>query len=748
MEYVYMGIFSSVFNWVLDRIFTPVFEWLAKLLNTVLSWLFNKVLGPLLQNILWPLIQQTLKLIMSILAGVLYAILAKLLTILDNINKVFDYMIGLENITYVAESGSKGESMALLDAFIFKMPGVSTAFWMINFAGLTLAMVLAIIAVSKSTLDLDFDNRRPVSKVMSSLLKCVVNLFTVQFFVYFMIKLSAIILSGVNSAMNQISENGASTTLGRIIFCVVSMNAATNTEYNLDTSKTPGAIGISDKVRNPFYLGTKDFTNTNVVKESFDLAKFDYLMGYALALFMIVIMIACVVVFIRRIYDVLILYLTSPYFIAMMPIDDGQRFGAWRELFIGKLFSGFGMVMAMKLYIMLCPAIMGGSLIFSNDSPELNYMAKMLFLLGGAWATLKSGTVVTNLISAGAGADESQTANATSGALFAAGGSVAGVATAAAFRGIGSAVGSKFSKARQSRSESQKAFDDTKFKKNGNTSGGGETSRPSVGSETSGPPVGRETPAPVSTSARRETPEPVSTSEGRETPAPASTSEGRETPAPASTSEGRETPEPVNTSAGRETPAPANAAVSNASGASGSQKKYFADQKGGKQTDSLALGFKKYKMNDGSTRIGFNFGGKLLGVKRDEKGTKFQLMGISWRKGNDGKINKVSVFGAVKRKRGVDGELHTSKVNFAGLKYTANSETGELKFTDFNMLGIHREQQENGEYRVTSALGGLYQESFAKQEDGSLQTVGIRFMGKNMWIDEEAAKHNRNQNES
>jgi hypothetical protein len=340
----------------------------------------------------------------------------------------------------------------------------------------------------------------------------------------------------------------------------------------------------------------------------------------------------------------------------------------------------------------------------------------MLFLLGGAWATLKSGTVVTNLISAGAGADESQTANATSGALFAAGGSIAGVATEAAFRGIGSAVGSKFSKARQSRSESQKAFDDTKFKKNGNTSAGGETSRPAAGGETSGPPV--------------------------------STSEGRETPAPASTTAGGETPAPASTSGGGETLAPANASGTNVSGASGSPKKYFADQKGGRQTDSLALGFKKYKMNDGSTRMGFNFGGKLLGVKRDEKGTKFQLMGISWRKGNDGKVNKVSVFGAVKRKRGVDGEMHTSKVNFAGLKYTANSETGELKFTDFNMLGIHREQQENGEYRVTSALGGLYQESFAKQEDGSLQTVGIRFMGKNMWIDEEAAKHNRNQNES
>jgi hypothetical protein len=588
--------------------------------------------------------------------------------------------------------------MALLDAFIFKMPGVSTAFWMINFAGLTLAMVLAIIAVSKSTLDLDFDNRRPVSKVMSSLLKCVVNLFTVQFFVYFMIKLSALILSGVNAAMNQISENGASTTLGRIIFCVVSMNAATKTEYNLDTSKNPGAIGIGDAVRNPFYLGTKDFTNTKVVKESFDLAKFDYLMGYALALFLIVVMIACVVVFIRRIYDVLILYLTSPYFIAMMPIDDGQRFGAWRELFIGKLFSGFGMVMAMKLYIMLCPAIMGGSLIFSKDSPELNYMSKMLFLLGGAWATLKSGTVVTSLISAGAGADESQTANMTSGALFAAGGRVAGAATEVAFRGIGSAVGSKFSKARQNRNESQQAFDRTKYNaKNGESASGSSSGGNSFGG---------------------------------------GTSMGGGTSAAGASMGGGSSSAGIGASGG----------VAASSGASGSPKKFFADQKGGKQIASYPLGFKKYKMNDGSTRTGFNLGGKLLGVKRDEKGTKFQFMGMSIRRGNDGKVSKVSL-GVVKRKRGVDGKMHTSKVNVAGLKYTANSETGELKFTDLNMLGIHREQQENGEYRVTSALGGLYQQSFAKQEDGSLQTAGVRFMGMNLKLDEQAAEHNRNLNQ-
>jgi hypothetical protein len=771
MEYVYMGIFSSVFNWVLNKIFTPVFEWLAKLLNTVLSWLFNNVLGPLLQKVLWPLIEQLIKMIMTILAGVLYGILAQLLTFLDNINKMFDYMIGLEKITYQASSGAQ-ESMTLLDAFVFKMPGVNTAFWMINCAGLTLALMLAIISVSKSSLDLDFENRRPISKVMSSLFKCVINLFTVQLFVYFMIKLSALILSGINLAMNQIAENGGSTTLGRIIFCVVSMNAATDTAYNLDTA-TNIEVGINDAVRSDFYLGTKSYADSKVVAKSFDLAKFDYLMGYALALFLIVVMIACVVVFIRRIYDVLILYLTSPYFIAMMPIDDGQRFGAWRELFIGKLFSGFGMVMAMKLYIMLCPAIMGGSLIFSDKSPELNYMAKMLFLLGGAWATLKSGTIVTSLLSAGAGADESQTANMTSGAIFAAGGTVAGAATGAIFSGVGSAIGKKFSKSRQERSESQQKFESTKFKGDGASAGsstsiGGGTSAGSSTSIGGGSSVGgSSTPVIGNAPAIGSTP-----AIGSGTPAVGSGSSVGESStqavgnAPAigsSTPPESNTAAPTNdTSTGSNTAAPtgeASRATGNTSGASqapgntasigtgnvsGSVKRpLFEKAERGKVVGSYPLGIKKYQMKDGSTRMGFNLGGKLLGMKRDDKGTKVQFLGMSMRFGKDGKVNKFNILGVGSGKRGTDGNFHTAKLNIAGFKFRANSDDGKLKMTDIQMIGLHREQQENGEYRVTSALGGLYQQSFAKNEDGSLETAGVRFMGMNLKINEEAAEHNR-----
>jgi hypothetical protein len=155
------------------------------------------------------------------------------------------------------------------------------------------------------------------------------------------------------------------------------------------------------------------------------------------------------------------------------------------------------------------------------------------------------------------------------------------------------------------------------------------------------------------------------------------------------------------------------------------------------------MSFKKYKMKDGSERLGFKFGGSLLGVKRDGKGTKLQFLGMSVRLGADGKVNKFSILGMGSGKRGKDGKFHTSKLNIAGCKMRANSKDGKLQLTDFGLIGLHRERQENGEYRTTSIAGGLFQQSFAKQKDGTLQRAGVRCMGMNLMINEDAAKHNK-----
>ena len=59
MEYSYMGIFSTIFNWILEKILSPVFQFISKLLSSALSWIFNTVLAPVLKEVFWPIVERT-----------------------------------------------------------------------------------------------------------------------------------------------------------------------------------------------------------------------------------------------------------------------------------------------------------------------------------------------------------------------------------------------------------------------------------------------------------------------------------------------------------------------------------------------------------------------------------------------------------------------------------------------------------------------------------------------------------------
>ncbi|WP_432628124.1 Mbov_0396 family ICE element transmembrane protein [Brotaphodocola sp.] len=437
MQFIYIGFWDSLVNKLLNAILKPIVTFLGSLLSKVFSWLFNTVLTPILKSVAVPIFEILLDLLKTVLSGILYSIMAELLKLVDYMEKAFRIIIGLDNVevklagstvwarAFGAFNGTSSggyTSMPITEAF-FSFDAINKAYWMLNFIGLTLALLFATIAVARSSFDLDFEGRRPVSRVLSSLFRSVVNLFTVQLVLMFIVKLASAILAGIDLAMTA-TKGGAATSLGRMVFAMASLDACKIADYNVSKSQM---VGVTDEIRRGYYYSKcpdgqnfkiYDFTNVSDVELNFDLAKMDFLIGYVLAIFLLIIMGACLIVFVQRLMDMLVLYLASPFFVAMIPLDDGERFGKWRELFIGKCFSGFGMVVAMQLYVMLCPAIMDSTLRMSKNSVEFDYLCRMLFLVGGAWAILKSGNMITGLLSESAGSAEAQTASVAAGVGF------------------------------------------------------------------------------------------------------------------------------------------------------------------------------------------------------------------------------------------------------------------------------------------------------------------------------------------
>lgn len=707
-----MGIFSTIFNWVLNKIFAPVFNFIGGLISDALTWLFNAVLAPLLEDVLWPLIKMALELVFEIIAGVVYSLYAEILSLVDLMCSAFDVLSGLQNVTY------KGQEMSLLEA-VFQIDGFRNAYWYITFMGLLLAGVLAIYATIKSAIDLDFENKRPVSRVLSAFFKCFIQLFTVEFVIFFVIQLSVVILRGVNTAMYQISgDTSGGTTLGRMVFVVSSFKASRDEAWNLGGANAKD-IGIFDKVRKPFYElnGGKSYLNKDQVNDVFYFSKFDYVIGIALALFLLVIMACCLIVFVQRIFDMLLLYLVSPLFVGMIPLDDGEKFGSWRNMFIGKCFSGFGMVMAMKMYLMLCPSIMSGSIKFVKNSVEMDYLTKMVFLLGGAWAVLKSGNIITSLISAEAGSSETTTAQAgMAGAIAVGGGAIS--LTAGAISGI-----QAFRNARKEAAAGGTGNASNGLGQSGNGSDGNAGSGDSSGGTSAS---GGYTGGGTSASGLG-----LSGAEGGSSSSIASAV--RESSASSSAVSGLTSSSSSSASGG-------SSSIQSAAGLTGSKtsmkapvmtRKERAEALNAKKARNTSLAPIKGSLNEktGKREFALRPGkGKLLNIGKDGKGNfNVKLLGFGLRFGPGGKINKISL-PTTRIKRNKDGELYCDKVSVWGCTCKYNENQKDLAFRDFSLLGIHRKLDANGDYSVTNVGGNFIRRELGEDGEYHWTNIGGNFI--------------------
>jgi hypothetical protein len=188
---------------------------------------------------------------------------------------------------------------------------------------------------------------------------------------------------------------------------------------------------VSDFGENPlneYYQGTKSFTNDTDVWNDFDPVHFDYLTGFIAITFVVFMLVISIFMFVRRIFDLVLLYLISPFFAASIPLDGGEKFKAWKTRFIAVLVMGWGGLIGLQLWLYIIPMILSKKLVFIQDPiagktngyesliaqqkcggsfySDLNYVIKVLFLLGGAYAVWKSSSLFSTIIDMQAGGEE------------------------------------------------------------------------------------------------------------------------------------------------------------------------------------------------------------------------------------------------------------------------------------------------------------------------------------------------------
>lgn len=687
MEIVYLGLLSSIFNAIFEAILSPIFKFLSSLLETVLGWLFDNVLGPLLENVLWPIFTGVVDLVFEILAEIIYKLFASILQIVDAMQSAFNIFAGLEPVTYV----NHPEPLPLIE-MLFRIDTVQWAVMIITVIGLCLTFMFAVLGTARSMLELDVDNAKPISRVLRFTGQAMVRFALIPITCLFLITMSGRVLQGVGTAMGS-----DSTTLSRMVFVVASLDAnKKDARYNIsgrlndgDSPVTPASdIGITDAYRRPFYTGSSSYADSDVVGRTFNFARFDYLIGFGCSIFLLIVMGICLINFICRIFEVLMLFIASPIFVSTMPLDDGEKFKAWQDMFVAKIFSGFGSVIAMELYMLLCPVVMGGGISFmQNGSTEADYLIRMLFMLGGAWAVIKAGPTITQLLNFQAGAAERETGMSVTAGMMGAATTIKGTASQA-FTGIRGYAASRSAGKQASREASNRRIA-KRLNAAGSTGGGassggaGKTGKGRAGARKTGTArkgsvlrktrpaagTGRRAASVTPSRARRKRPP-------RLTGAQAVRALRRLSPPPTSTANGAPKKEAVTPQAGLQS--------------QGKARRVGSLGSSGHVTVNTSSGGHRY--------LGVDYGKRLSFGRDQEDRFQFRVFGMGYRTGKDGKVDKVSL-PFVRLKRGEDG-FHVSKVKIPGAVSFKRAETrivrpdgtesrkfGDMYFSDLKPLG-------------------------------------------------------------
>jgi hypothetical protein len=141
--------------------------------------------------------------------------------------------------------------------------------------------------------------------------------------------------------------------------------------------------------------------------------------------------------FVSRIISIAILYIAAPFSIGASVIDDGARFKLWREQILIKFITGYGMMIAINIFAMICLLVMNPTLVFFEKGSFIDYLMKLLLIAGGGVSLKQAMALIGNLISNGAGSNELRD-TAIAGGL---GGLMGNVASKIPGSGIAKAVG-------------------------------------------------------------------------------------------------------------------------------------------------------------------------------------------------------------------------------------------------------------------------------------------------------------------
>ena len=309
----------------------------------------------------------------------LYMFSQTLFRLIDGLILCANKLCGIDPISF------DGENTDLL-SYLFFSNEVGFAFKITALLATILVVVFSVFMIIRSITKEKAEGTP--GQIAVKAFKTMLTFFFVPAVMIAFMMIGNIFLTAIYSATMQ-----ASATPGTFLFCAFAEDG-----------------GMPAEMVELFRNGTYDYRNAEEVWACMDLSNFPFLFSWLAGGVVLFGIGSAMLIFVDRIISLVILYIASPVSISTSVLDDGARFKLWRDQFLSKFIMGYGMIIAINIYALVCSLVMRpGFAFFTGDDAGVEFLdllMKLLIIAGGALTMQKSMALVGNLVSSGAGSNE------------------------------------------------------------------------------------------------------------------------------------------------------------------------------------------------------------------------------------------------------------------------------------------------------------------------------------------------------
>lgn len=310
---------------------------------------------------------------------IIFTIIMAILKMIQGLIEISNSILGIEPINY------NNEEITLLEYFINSVK-VNNIFWTIFIITIFLCSIFVIVSIVKNIINYKENLLSIIGKYILSLLSILIVLVIIFIIVIITNIFVDIILNlfNVNISMN-ISKDILNYSINNWL------NDYSINEINIFSTTTREILG---NYKSESYLL---FPNEWQLNGMINPNEFLYLPCIITSIIVLISLIYCAIKIIKRMYEIVFLYLIMPIAVAMIPMDKGNRFKIWIEQFVKKIALIFIVIISMQLFMIITPIFLKMELNY-NISQYGKSIYKLCIISSGSLINISAVSIFNKII--------------------------------------------------------------------------------------------------------------------------------------------------------------------------------------------------------------------------------------------------------------------------------------------------------------------------------------------------------------